>query len=135
MSKELIDALNKDLADELAAITQYMWHHVMVEGIDSPSVAGIFRQTALDEMGHAELLAERITHLGGVPTKQPSEIKMGGDMRKMIQDDLDGEIGAIAQYKEHIKLASGDPGTRRMLEDILMDEERHADTWKSILSK
>src|SRR3990172_780239 len=86
-SQEIIDALNKDIADELAAIVQYMWHHVMGAGISSPAI--------VDEMKHAEALAERVDYLGGVPTKQPSPIKMGGELRNMIQEDLDNENAAI----------------------------------------
>jgi len=53
----------------------------------------------------------------------------------MIQDDLAKENTAIKQYKEHIKLAieENDPATRLMLEEILSDEEDHADTWETIL--
>src|SRR3970040_1480875 len=106
MSNKIIDALNKNREDELSAIIQYM--------------------------KHAEKRVERINYLGGVPTKKPSMIVEGGDLKKMIQDDLAKENGAIKQYKEHIKLAieENDPTTRLMLEEILSDEEGHADTWE-----
>lgn len=138
VSKEqLLEALNKDLADELAAITQYMWHHVMAKGMESPAIMEAFRSTSMDEMKHGEKLAERLDYLGGTPTTKPSPIMMGGDLRKMIQDDLDAENRAIKQYKSHIKLAAeaDDPVTRLMLEEILTDEEDHAYTWETILSK
>ena len=134
-NEKIIEALNQDRADELGAIIQYMEHHYMAEGLESPAVMEIFKSTAVDEMKHAEALGERINYLGGVPTKQPSEIKMGGDLRKMIQDDLDGENRAISNYKAHIKIAAeeGDPTTRLLLEGILSDEEGHADTWETTL--
>ena len=134
---EIINALNKDLADELGAILQYMWHHVMGSGFDSPAVTAQMRLTALDEMRHAEMIADRLDYLGGVPITQPSAIKMGGDLRKMVEDDLAGEDGAIVQYKSHIKLANelGDSTTRLLLETILTDEERHAHTWETFLEK
>jgi bacterioferritin len=132
---KIIEALNKDRADELAAIIQYMGHHYMAEGMESPAVIEMFKSTAIDEMKHAEMLGERINYLGGEPTTQPSNIKRGGDLRKMIQDDLDSENAAIAQYKEHIKLCAeeGDPTSRLMLEGILSDEEGHADNWETTL--
>jgi bacterioferritin len=136
MAKEkIIEALNLDRADELAAIVQYMMHHYTAEGLESPAVMDIFKETAIDEMKHAEALGERINYLGGVPVKEPSEIKTGGDLRKMIADDLEGENRAIANYKVHIKLAAeeGDPATRLLLEGILSDEEGHADTWETTL--
>ncbi|MBI5875729.1 MAG: ferritin [Deltaproteobacteria bacterium] len=135
MSKKIIDALNLDRAFELAAIIQYMGHHYEAEGIESPAVIEIFKKTAMDEMKHAEKLGERIVYLGGVPVQKPTGIIRGGDLKKMIKDDLAAENGAIKRYKEHIKLCEkeGDPTTRLMLEEILADEEGHADTWETTL--
>ena len=135
MSQKIIDALNKDREDELSAIIQYMKHHYEGEGLESPEILEIFKETALDEMKHAEKLGERIVYLGGIPSKKPSPIVEGGDLKKMIQDDLAKENMAIKQYKEHIKLAAdeGDPTTRLMLEEILSDEEGHADNWETVL--
>ena len=87
------------------------------------------------EMKHAEAFAERIVYLGGTPAAKPHKIKMGGKLKKMIQDDLAGERVAIKQYKNHIKLADklDDPVTRQLLIDIVKDEEEHDDIWSSIL--
>lgn len=135
MSKKIIDALNKDRAYELAAIMQYMGHHYEAEGLESPAVIEIFKKTSIDEMKHAEALAERIVYLGGIPVQKPTAIARGGDLKKMIKDDLAAENGAIKRYKEHIKLCDreGDPTTRLMLEQILSDEENHADIWETTL--
>jgi bacterioferritin len=135
--KELIDALNEDISYELAAIIQYMWHHVMASGVESPAIIDRFRLVAMDEMRHAEMLAERIDLLGGVPTTELAAIQVGGNLRKMIQDDVTGEELAVRMYKEHIKLADGldDPISRRMLEDILADEERHLHDWETVLER
>jgi len=137
MSEKIIQALNDDLALELGAITQYMWHHVMATGMESPEIKNIFRAISIVEMKHAEMFAERLNYLGGTPTTKPAPIIMGGDLTKMMEDDLGGERNAIRQYKEHIKLAEeeGDPVTRRMLEEIVAEEEEHDDTWSSILEK
>ena len=136
-AKELIDALNEDVSYELAAIIQYMWHHVMASGVQSPAIIDRLRLFAMDEMRHAEMLAERIDLLGGVPTTKLQAVQVGGDLKKMIQDDSAGEELAIRMYKQHIKLAAGldDPISRRMLEDILADEERHLHDWETILEK
>jgi bacterioferritin len=136
-AKELIDALNEDLSYELAAVIQYMWHHVMASGVESPAIMDRFRLFAMDEMRHAEMLAERIDLLGGVPTTDLQAIQVGGGLTKMLRDDVAGEKHAIRMYKEHIKLAGSldDPITRRMLEDILADEERHLHDWETILEK
>ncbi len=133
--EKVVEVLNLDRADELAAITQYMGHFYEATGMESPSVTAIFRQTAMDEMRHAEMLAVRIVYLRGEPTQTPAASKRGGELKAMMKDDLDSENEAIGRYKEHIKLCSelGDSTTRRMLEEILADEERHADGWETVL--
>lgn len=135
MSKKIIDALNEDREFELAAIMQYMGHHYQAEGMESPAIIELFKKTAMDEMRHAEALAERIVYLGGAPTTKPAQIMKGGELRKMVSDDLTAENEAIARYKNHIKLCTdeGDPTTRHMLEEILAQEEEHADLWETTL--
>lgn len=135
MSKKIIDALNEDREFELAAIMQYMGHHYEAEGMESPAIIELFKKTAVDEMKHAELLAERIVYLGGTPSTKPTKIMKGGEIRKMVTDDLSAENGAIKRYKEHVKLCDkeGDPTTRLMLEGILSEEEGHADLWETTL--
>jgi bacterioferritin len=133
---KIIKALNEGLAAELSAIVQYMWHHVMAEGMESPEISEMFRSAAMDEMKHAEELAERIDYYGGVPTIRPKEIKTGGNLKKMIRDDLETEQVAIKMYKEHIKICieENDPVTRLMLEEILSDEEHHEYDWRTLLA-
>ena len=135
MSKKIIDALNEDREFELGAIMQYMGHHYEAEGLESPAIMELFKKTAIDEMKHAESLAERIVYLGGTPSTKPSKIMKGGEIRKMVGDDLAAENGAIERYKRHIKLCEkeGDPTTRLMLEGILSQEEEHADLWETTL--
>lgn len=135
MNQKIIDILNKDRADELSAIVQYMKHHYEAEGMESPEIIDLAKDTAKDEMKHAERLGERINYLGGIPTKNVSPIVEGGDLKKMVEDDLAKENGAIKQYKEHIKLAAEEEDftTRLLLEEILSDEERHANTWETVL--
>ena len=136
-NKEIIDALNQDRADELAAIVQYMGHHYVGEGMESPAIVEMVKGVSIDEMKHAEKLAERIAYLGGEPVTQPSAIKTGGDLKKMLQDDLASEAKAIKNYRDHIKLCDrlGDVTTRTMLEGILSDEEGHADKFSTVLGK
>jgi bacterioferritin len=135
--QKIIKALNTDLGLEIGAIIQYMYHHVMAEGLESPAIIDLFEKTAKDEMKHMEMLAMRINYLGGVPTTKPAPIKTGGSLKKMVRDDLDGEYTAIKTYKEHIELCArlGDSTSRLMLEQILTDEENHADTWETVLAK
>src|SRR3990172_4075468 len=134
---KLIDALNIAVSDELAAIIQYQWHHVMAKGIASPAILELFERHSMDEMRHAYAFAERIDLLGGDLTVEVHPIAVGGDLRKMIQDDLDGEYRAIEMYRGYVKLAEqeGDPVTRRLFEEALANEEGHANAWETVLEK
>lgn len=138
MDRNRIAALLDEVrAKELAAIMQYMGHHYEAEGLESPEIREAFKDSAISEMRHAEKLAERIVYLGGVPTQNPAPFKRGGVLRQMIQDDLDLENGAIAGLREKIKICAeeGDPASRLLLEEVLSDEERHADLWETLLGR
>jgi bacterioferritin len=133
----IIEALNKVLELEIGAILQYLHHHWTGDGMESASILPLFEKTSMEEMKHAERVAERINFLEGDPSTKPAPIKKGGDIKKMMQDDLEGEYEAIEFYKTVIKLAdeAGDSTTRLMMEEIVSDEERHADMWETILKK
>jgi bacterioferritin len=135
--EKIIKALNIDIGLEIGAIIQYIMHEVMAEGMESPAIMEKFESISRDEMKHLEKLAQRVNYLGGVPTTKPAPIKVGGALKKMVQDDLDGEYTAIKTYKSHVKMMDeiGDTTTRLMLEEILTDEEGHADTWETVLQK
>jgi len=135
--QKIIKALNIDIGLEIGAIIQYIMHEVMAEGMESPAIMEKFESISRDEMKHLEKLADRVNYLGGVPNTKPAPIKVGGTLKKMVQDDLDGEYMAIKTYKSHVKMCEeiGDTTTRLMLEEILTDEEEHADTWETILQK
>jgi bacterioferritin len=101
------------------------------------ALAGEFKEVAITEMKHAEKLAERIDYLGGDPTTKPEQI-MGRDatsVADMAAADRDSEADAVARYKEAIGVAAnaGDVTTRKMLEDILGDEEDHHKTFSDML--
>jgi len=135
--EKIIKALNIDIGLEIGAIVQYIMHEVMAEGMESPAIMEKFESISKDEMKHLEKLAQRANYLGGVPNTKPAPIKVGGALKKMVQDDLDGEYTAIKTYKSQIKMVEeiGDTTTRLMLEEILTDEEEHADTWETVLQK
>jgi len=135
MSKELNDKLNDAIARELAVSIQYMWQHVMAEGMESIPVTDILKKIAIVEMKHAEDIAERLNYLGGTPTTQPTSIKIGKTLEDMIKEDIAAEESAIKLYKDIIHLADkeDDITTRRLFENILADEEEHLDTFKSLL--
>ncbi|MCJ7497319.1 MAG: ferritin [candidate division Zixibacteria bacterium] len=122
MSKELNNKLNQAIAREIAVSIQYMWQHVMGEGMESPGVVDILKKIAVVEMKHTEAIAERLDFLGGT-------------LQKMIKDDIAAEEDAIKLYKVIIKLADkeNDVVTRKLFEDILSDEEGHLNEFQTLL--
>ena len=135
VSQKLLELLNKGIAAELQVSIQYMWQHVQVTGIDGAVVNGIFRQIAIVEMKHAEKLAERLNYLNSVPTTKPDPIFVGGSLIEMLKQNEQNEEEAIQLYKHAIQVASqeGDYTTRRLLEDILSEEENHIDIFGKLL--
>jgi bacterioferritin len=134
----VLDVLNELRAAELAAIVQYMRHHYQITGADGLPLADEFKSVSIEEMKHAEALGERIDFLGGDPTTKPGPIVTGATtVKAMATDDLAKEDQAVADYREAIKVAdkAGDVTTRRLLEDILADEEDHQNTFGTMLGK
>jgi bacterioferritin len=134
-SQKLLDLLNKGIARELQVSIQYMWQHVQVTGMDGAVVEDIFRKTAIAEMKHAERLAERLDYLDGVSTTKPDPIFVGGSLLEMLKQDEQDEEEAIVLYKQAIQVAAdeGDYTTRRLLEDILAEEENHINVFGKLI--
>jgi len=135
VSQKLLEFLNKGIARELQVSIQYMWQHVQITGMDGAVVEDIFRKTAIAEMKHAERLAERLDYLNGVPTTAPDPIFVGGSLIEMLKQDEQDEEESINIYKQAIQVAAeeGDYTTRRMLEEILAEEENHINTFGKLL--
>jgi bacterioferritin len=135
VTQKLLDLLNKGIARELQVSIQYMWQHIQVTGTHGAVIEDIFRKTAIAEMKHAERLAERLDYLNGVATTKPDPIFVGGSLIEMLRQDEQNEEEAINLYKQAIQAAAeeGDYTTRRMLEEILAEEETHINTFGKLL--
>ena len=137
-NQKLIETLNALLADELAAINQYIVHAEMCEDWGYGKLHDGFEKRAIQEMKHAEKLIGRILFLGGKPiVDKISNINIGEDVPKQIEFDLAAEESAIKAYNEAIVLAGavGDHATREMLIEILNDEDRHMDELEEVLDQ
>lgn len=140
----VIKLLNEALATEIVCVLRYKRHQFMAKGIQSLSVAAEFARHALDEQGHADLIAGRIVQLGGAPDFSPeglaarshAEYVEGADLAEMIEENLIAERIAIDSYGEIIRyLADSDPTTRILLEGILGKEEEHAGDLASLVEE
>ncbi len=129
-NEKIINCLNARLADELAAINQYMVHAEMCENWKYRKLEEEIEKRAIVEMKHAEKLIDRILFLEGKPiVTNLSQIVIGSDVPKIHENDHGSEAGAIKGYNECIRMAAelGDNNTKVLLESILKDEEEHID--------
>ena len=133
---DIVSLLNDALATELVCVLRYRRHHFTADGLDSPKIAEEFMVHANEELGHADRLAERIVQLGGKPDFNPkglldrshADYDESADLNAMIRSNLVSERVAVESYRQMIELIGDkDSTTRRLLEDILADEEEHAD--------
>jgi len=134
-SQKLLDFLNKGIAHELQVSIQYMWQHIQVTGTDGAIVESAFRKTAIAEMKHAERIAERLDYLNGIATTEPEPIFVRGSLIEMLTQNEQDEEKAITLYKQAIQVAAeeGDYTTRRLLEEILAEEEDHINLFGKLL--
>ncbi|NLX70953.1 MAG: bacterioferritin [Clostridiales bacterium] len=135
---KLIETLNALLADELAAINQYIVHAEMCEDWGYDKLHESFEKRAIKEMIHAEKLIGRILFLGGKPiVSELSNIHIGEDVPKQIEYDLAAEERAVKAYNDAIALATevGDNATKDILVQILNDEDSHVDELEELMDQ
>ncbi|UCF30123.1 MAG: ferritin [bacterium] len=135
VSRELLDMMNAAIAREMQVSIQYMWQHVQWVGVKGFTVRDQLKLVAINEMTHAELIADRLNFLGGTPTTKPSPINVGENLKEMITNDVKAEEEAIDLYRKIILKATeeGDVVTKKLFEQILEDEEGHLDTFEGWL--
>ena len=134
--------LNEALATEIVCTLRYRRHHYMAAGIHYQAVADEFMEHAQQEQQHADRIAERIRQLGGAPdfnpegllTRSHAQYAEGNSLIDMIKEDLIAERIAIESYMEMIRyFGDNDPTSRRLMEDVLEQEEEHADDMATLL--
>jgi len=137
VSSELLDLMNQAIAREMQVAIQYMWQHVLWRGVQGFAVKDELKTIAVEEMKHAEAIAERLAYFGGTPTTKPSPIFVGETLEQMLERDKADEEEAIALYKRIIDVArkAGDEVTDELFRGILADEEEHHDTFTGLLEK
>jgi bacterioferritin len=133
---EVIELLNDVLTAELTAINQYFIHYKMQENWGYKRLAEKGKEESFGEMKHAEELIERILFLEGVPNMQRlGPVKVGETVPEQLRAELETEKEAIARLAAGIEQCRRtDEGTRLLLEEILDDEEDHADWLETQLS-
>ena len=141
-SEQIVALLNDALATELVCVLRYKRHYFMASGVKAQIAAEEFLEHATQEAEHADKLAERIVQLGGEPEFNPdllsknshAQYVAGNNLKEMVYEDLVAERIAVDSYREIIQyIGDKDPTTRRLFEEILAQEEEHADDMADIL--
>jgi bacterioferritin len=140
----IVQLLNDSLATELVCVLRYKRHYFTAEGMNSPAIKEELLQHANEESAHADKIAERIVQLGGEPDFAPASLTSRShaeyddskDLKSMLRANLVAERIAVEAYRQMIRMiGDNDPTTRRMLEEILAQEEEHADEIKDWLQR
>jgi bacterioferritin len=127
---KVIEFLNQQLTGELTAINQYFLHAKMQENYGWSKLAAHTKAESIEEMGHAEVLTDRILFLEGLPNYQRlGSIRIGQSVTEMFESDMGIEVEAVTVLRkgiEHMRKV-GDVTSARLFESILADEEHHVD--------
>ena len=134
MKERSIELLNRVVAEELSAVHQYMYFHFHCDDQGFDLIAGLFKKTAIEEMLHVENASERILFLGGeVEMAASEEVQKIHDVGQMLERAASMEEMSVKFYNEAaIECgANADSATKRIFEDLVMDEERHLDQYST----
>ncbi|GAA4643103.1 bacterioferritin [Pontixanthobacter gangjinensis] len=127
---KVIEFLNKALTNELTAINQYWLHYRVLDDWGVTKLAEYERHESIDEMKHADMLAERILFLNGLPNFQAiHKLKVGETVEEILKADLAVEHEAIPLLIDAIEYCetARDYGSRDLFASILSSEEEHVD--------
>ncbi|WP_343637107.1 ferritin-like domain-containing protein [Roseateles sp.] len=139
---DVVRLLNDALATELVCVLRYKRHYFTAHGLASPRIAEEFLEHANQEAVHADRIAERIVQLGADPDFNPDSLTQRShaeydetkDLKSMLRANLVAERIAVEAYRQMIQLIGDkDPTTRRILEEVLAEEEEHADDLADLL--
>jgi len=127
---KVIDFLNQALTNELTAINQYWLHYRVLDNWGVHKLAQYERHESIDEMKHADILADRVLYLEGLPNFQAlHKLKVGETVEEILRADLALELEAIPLLRDAIAYCETvrDYISREVFERILENEEEHVD--------
>ena len=126
----VLELLNEALKEELTAINQYWLHYRLLDNWGIKKLAAFEKSESIDEMKHADRLADRILFLDGLPNFQAlGRLRIGENVEEVLKADMEAELQGAKLYREVIAHAESvhDYVTRDLAREILADEEGHID--------
>ena len=128
---KVLKLLNEALKNELTATNQYWLHYRLLDNWGVHKLAQFERSESIDEMKHADRLAERVLFLDGLPNFQLlGRLHIGENVEEILKGDMELELQALTQLKGAIAYCekAKDYVSRDLFSDILENEEEHVDT-------
>jgi bacterioferritin len=124
---KFIAGLNEDLAHEYQAVIAYTAYAAQVTGPFRPALRSFFLAEAADALKHAQMLADKIAALGGVPTVEPAPVPQATSPRAMLEAVLAAETETVARYAERMAQAEelGELALVAELHEMIVDETQH----------
>lgn len=135
--QELIDGLNTDLRGEFQAVIMYRLFASMVQGPYRQELRAFFSNEIPEELNHAQILADKISAMGGTPAAEPARVTVVSDAKQMLQAALEAEVETIDRYVRRRKQAedAGEHGLAAQFDDIISDETHHRDELRQMLAR
>ncbi|HEX5473504.1 MAG TPA: ferritin-like domain-containing protein [Vicinamibacterales bacterium] len=125
--KDLVKALNEDLAREYQAIIAYVVYSQALKGAQYMNIAGELEKHAGEELKHALIIAKHVDYLGGMPSAAALPVKLSEDAVAMLRADLDNENTTVRNYRERVRQCEAlqEYGIAEDIREILRQEQEH----------
>lgn len=135
--EDLIRGLNEDLRGEFQAVIMYRLYASMVQGPYRQELRSFFASEIPEELEHAQILADKISALGGTPSAEPAPVQVVAEAKQMLQAALAAETETIQRYLQRRREAeeAGEDGLAVQFDDIIADETNHRDELRQMLAR
>ena len=135
--QELIDGLNEDLRGEFQAVIMYRLYASMVQGPYRQELRTFFANEIPEELTHAQILADKISALGGTPAATPAPVSVVSDAKAMLEAALKAEVETIERYVKRRAQAeaAGEHGLVVDFDTLIADETTHRDELRQMLAR
>jgi bacterioferritin len=134
---QLLEGLNEDLRGEFQAVIMYRLYASMVQGPYRQELRNFFAAEIPEELAHAQLLADKIAALGGMPASTPAPVTVVADAKAMIETALNAEVETIDRYVKRREQAEAarEFGLAAELDTVIADETRHRDELRQMRAR
>ncbi|MBA3558443.1 MAG: ferritin-like domain-containing protein [Gemmatimonadaceae bacterium] len=135
--RELIDGLNEDLRGEFQAVIMYRLYASMVQGPYRQELRTFFANEIPEELAHAQVLADKISAMGGTPAATAAPVKVVMEAKEMLEAALEAEIQTLARYVQRRKQAedAGQHGLASEFDTLIADESNHRAELRQMLAR